>query len=130
MYSKPFGNGVALDIQGVFVDNDMLVPGAIEQMKLVTGTNESQIIVKEKNEVISKATEEDNGHYVLVTGIYSNGQVRLLDPSFRYPRYLHRSIIQTRWWDVNNVIENQLIFLVTGKYDQFPPCLGMVDLSG
>jgi hypothetical protein len=107
----------------------VLVPGALEQIKLVTGYNESQTYNLERRVVIEKATEEDNGHYVLLTGIFNNGQVRFLDPSFNYPRYINRRIIQMRWWDINITIESRLIFLIAEKGDTFPSYLGMVNLS-
>lgn len=104
-YSKPANHGVALDIQCFFVDSDVLIPGTKEQIEV--------------------AKLEDNGHYVLVTNVYDNGQVRLIDPSIDYVRYIHQNIILMRWWDVDSNILERPLMIVTKKEDIFPQCLDM-----
>ena len=124
-YSENVNHGVALDIQGFCIDQDMLIPGSLEFLKLVTGINQSETIVLDRQELIKVTYQEDNGHYIVVTKIFDNGQVRFLDPSFTYPRYIHQKYILMRWWDVDTDIYKQPLMIVTKKEDTYPKNLGM-----
>ncbi len=125
---EPAGNGVVINIQGIYVDADMLVPGAAEQIKIVSDSSVGNEPVSDAD-IIKRALEEDNGHFIVVTNIYDNGQVRFLDPSFSYPRILGRNTLSRRWWEVfeTQILKNVMLVLVK-KGDNFPSELGFVEV--
>lgn len=91
--------------------------------------------------VFYEDTDEDNGHYSVVTHIDTvNNIITLSDPFKRFAgvdRQFHILEFQNRWWDENEIYnpqegtrnftrEEQMMFVVTPKDSIFPESLGMV----
>jgi len=128
--NNPLGNGIALDIQCVYIDLDILVPGAIQNRKVVLAKDKTKLVRRRKATILKEALKEDNGHYIVVTDIYKNGYVKFLDPSYKYPRFLPTSVIINRWWDVNDgKVDERILMLVTRRDDRYPEQFGLVNLA-
>ena len=84
--------------------------------------------------------DEDNGHYCVVTNVDKvNKIITLSDPYSRFAgtdRSFHIDEFESRWWDENEVLDEavgarrlvrdeQVMFIVTPKFETFPFSLGM-----
>lgn len=91
--------------------------------------------------VFEEYTDEDNGHYAVVTHLDTvNNVIVLSDPFFKYAgtdRHFPISEFDHRWWDVNEIknpqtdmteksLDYHMMFIVTPKHAAFPEELGMI----
>lgn len=80
-------------------------------------------------------SDEDNGHYSIVTKIdRQKGTMRLSDPFSEFAgtdRKLGIDDFKKRWWDTNMIgrrtlMDKKILFVITPKEETFPKKLGML----
>lgn len=90
--------------------------------------------------VFYEDTDEDDGHYSIVTKIdKKSGYLRIADPYKKFAgvdRKFDIKFFEKRWWDENDVnisgsskkrhvVDNKIMFVITPKDDTWPKKLGM-----